>query len=325
MSVQPIFTPRRIGHINLFVSDVERARDFYRDVCGIDYVFFENGIRMAFMTNGSSHHDVGLMQAWSKARIGREGYVQPSTGRGERAGLNHLAFEMESQAELVECYRRGLAADLKFHGTTDHQISRSIYLFDPDSNLLEFYADAMDDWRGFYGAHHGELISGNWNPQQGQPDATARYVKRFEPTRVPGAVFHPRALHGAGLNVVDLDRSVRFYTEVAGLELTRRDADCALLETPVTHSPITLVLGRSAEHELGLHHASFEVLDADELACAGERAKTKGVRVNAQYAAFGRRGIVVADVDGYQLEFFCRDAHATGERLPRGFAAAPLH
>ena len=38
--------PRRLGHGNLFVSDVQRAIAFYRDVCGFDYVFHEDGIQM---------------------------------------------------------------------------------------------------------------------------------------------------------------------------------------------------------------------------------------------------------------------------------------
>lgn len=316
-----MFSPRRIGHINIFVSDVERARDFYRDVCGIDYVYFENDIHMAFMSNGSSHHDVGLMQAMNKARIGRDGYVQPSTGRGERAGLNHLAFEMESQASLVEGFRRARAAGLAFHGTTDHQISHSVYLFDPDRNLLEFYADAIDDWRDFYRARDGELISGVWDPEARPADTTARYVRQFDATRVPDAVFHPRTIRGAGLTVADLERSVRFYTDVAGLTLVRRDPECALLETPVTRSPLTLVAGRS---DLGLHHASFEVSDAAELASDTARAEARGVRINARYAAFGRRSVIVADDDGYLLEFYCRDAAATGAQVPRGFPAAPV-
>ena len=323
MSAQPVFTPRRIGHVNLFVSDVERARDFYRDVCGIDHVYFENDIQMAFMSNGSSHHDVGLMQAMGQARIGRDGYVQPSTGRGQRAGLNHLAFEMATETELVECFRRARAADLRFHGTTDHQISRSVYLFDPDGNLLEFYADMMDDWADFYRANHGALISGVWDPLAGVPDSAERYVKRFEPTQVTDAIFHPRLIVGAGLTVSDLSRSIRFYQDIVGLRLVSRNGDeSALLETAVAHSPLTLVVGRNADHELGLHHASFEVRDPAELAAAGARAKAKNIRVTSQFAAYGRRSVVVADDDGYQLEFFCRDKQATGTEVPRGFAAA---
>lgn len=313
----PIFTPRRIGHVNLFVSDVLRARDFYRDVLGIDYVYFENDIQMAFMSNGSSHHDVGLMQAMSKARIGRDGYVQPSTGRGERAGLNHLAFEMESEAELVQCHARGLAAGLRFHGATDHQISKSVYLFDPDGNMLEFYADAMDDWMGFYRANHGELISGAWDPQAHAPDTRSRYVQRFEPTRVAGATFHPRTIAGAGLNVSDLAASVRFYREVVGLALVREDGNVALLETPTARSPLALVRGRDPDHELGLHHASFELADPVDL----ERCRRGDLGVVAEFSAFGRRSVVVADADGYRLEFFHPDPAATGTAAPHGFAA----
>lgn len=318
MTAQSVFTPRRIGHVNLFVSDVEAARDFYEGVCGIKYVFFENDIRMAFMSNGSSHHDVGLMQAMNKARIGRDGYVQPSTGRGEAPGLNHLAFEMESEAELVGCYERALAAGLTFHGTTDHQISRSIYVFDPDMNLLEFYADMMEDWQRFYRENQGAMISGAWDPQANAPDTAARYVKRFEPAHVEQAPLHPKGLIGAGLYVSDLERSVRFYQEIVGLRLLQRDPAAALLETPVTGSRLTLVLARGAEMALRLHHASFEVADRTQLAAA----RSRGVRVKDEFAAFGWRSLVIEDADGYQLEFRCPDPAAEGRAVPAGFAAA---
>jgi len=100
------FSPRRLGHLNLFVRDVEKSAAFYRDVCGFQEVFREEGISMVFMSNGNTHHDLGLMEITDATRIGRDGHVQVKPGTGKTPGLNHLGFEMETELGLVEAYRR---------------------------------------------------------------------------------------------------------------------------------------------------------------------------------------------------------------------------
>ena len=55
------FHPRRLGHVNLYVSQLERSIEFYRDTCGIELVRIEAAIRGGFHSNGNTHHDVGLI------------------------------------------------------------------------------------------------------------------------------------------------------------------------------------------------------------------------------------------------------------------------
>src|SRR5579872_2743805 len=40
--------PRRIGHVNLYVSQLERSIDFYQKTCGLELVRLEPGIRGGF-------------------------------------------------------------------------------------------------------------------------------------------------------------------------------------------------------------------------------------------------------------------------------------
>jgi hypothetical protein len=74
-------------------------------------------------------------------RYGRDGMVQIPKTRGTAVGLNHLAWEMASERELVEAYKRTqplFDADL---WTADHIVAHSMYVPDPDGNLHELYAD----------------------------------------------------------------------------------------------------------------------------------------------------------------------------------------
>ena len=68
------FRPRRLGHANLFVSDLDRSMRFYNAVCGLEEVRREPAIRIGFLSNGNTHHDVGLVQSSTARRVGRGGF-----------------------------------------------------------------------------------------------------------------------------------------------------------------------------------------------------------------------------------------------------------
>src|SRR5690348_13796323 len=101
MAQRVSFAPRRLGHANLFVGDLDRSMAFYNGICGLEEVRREPGISAGFLTNGNSHHDIGLMQTMAAARVGREGHVQVPEGRGTRPGLNHFGWEMKNEASLI--------------------------------------------------------------------------------------------------------------------------------------------------------------------------------------------------------------------------------
>ena len=56
------FRPRRLGHVNLTVSDLERSMAFYTRVLGIEEVRREPDIKAGFLSNGNTHHDVALVE-----------------------------------------------------------------------------------------------------------------------------------------------------------------------------------------------------------------------------------------------------------------------
>jgi catechol-2,3-dioxygenase len=71
------FQPRRLGHVNLYVSQLERSIAYYEKVCGIELVRIEAAIRAGFHSNGNTHHDIGLIEiSKGEARLGRDGKVQ---------------------------------------------------------------------------------------------------------------------------------------------------------------------------------------------------------------------------------------------------------
>ena len=318
MSVQQTvrFAPRRLGHANLFVGDVERSARFYHEVCGLELVRREPAITAAFLSNGNTHHDVGLIQVSPEARRGRDGFVQPSGTRGKRPGLNHLGFEMESETELVAAYRRAVAAGVQVHSTADHIISRSVYLFDPSGNLLEFYSDALPDWRTVFNPEQEDLVTGAWTPGATPPADDRYYPVDPEIRRVPDALVPSRKVTYAVLGVPRLAESLAFYDEVVGLHPIAGDGErMAALRGSV--SPLDLVLFETADGQRpGLHHVAFEVASGDELGAARRRLQAAGVTLETEVESPAKRSLFVRDPDGMLIEFTHRRAAPAGRAAP---------
>jgi catechol 2,3-dioxygenase len=290
--MQPLFLPDRFAHANLFVADVEESVAFYRDVCGITEVFREPDIKAGFLSNGATHHDVGLMQVSTKPLIGRDGTVQNTMAKGRRPGLNHLAFHVASEATLIEAYRSAAQHGITVEKSLDHGMSRSLYLIDPDNVTVEFYVDTVADWRTYYAEHQNELISAQWNPDA-EPPATAFTPPGRCDTRVPGAEFASVEICGATLAVSDLAASRHFYEAVGGLEALNADSDSALLGIPGSSAPCLALVVAGDGEQAGLRSLWF-------LAEAGSRGLE------------GSDHKAVQDPNGIGITFF-----AGSDALPR--------
>lgn len=300
------FAPRRLGHANVFVGELERSMQFFNRVCGIEEVRREPEIGAGFLSNGNTHHDIGAMQSGGGIRVGRDGHVQIPEGRGQYAGLNHLGWEMDNEAALAAAWRRAVDAGIEPHRTVDHQLAHSIYLFDTDGNLHEFYADIVEDWRTIFNPDREDLVTGHWAPDA-QPASETRYWAKEPETRVvKDAIFHPRRMARAVLVAKDFARLKAFYIDIAGLEPVdaSRSADCALLRGSATRDGWDLALFAPREGLVpGLHHSVFEVTDERELLAAERRASAAGTPIEMILDRPDKRSIFIRDPDGMRYEF----------------------
>jgi catechol-2,3-dioxygenase len=134
----------RLNHAVLYVRDLEHSVAFYTDVLGFRRVgMTSEGFRGAafIQAPGSTNdHDLGLFEIGAGAG--------PSAAGRETVGLYHLAWEVDTLAELERLAARlGEAGALV--GASDHGTTKSLYAKDPDG--LEFEvawvvpADLLDD------------------------------------------------------------------------------------------------------------------------------------------------------------------------------------
>jgi len=121
------YTPKYLGHVNIFVRNAERSRQWYADVLGLHTYDFIPG-RAAFMAADlNQSHEVALIQVGEDAPGPQKGQV----------GLNHMAWMMGSLEDLKELYQRLKAREVPIDRVADHGISVGVYFHDPDGNGVE--------------------------------------------------------------------------------------------------------------------------------------------------------------------------------------------
>jgi catechol 2,3-dioxygenase len=305
ISQKVMFRPRRLGHGNLFVSDLETSMEFYTRVCGLTEVFREPPIKAGFLSNGSSHHDIALIETSDKTRLSGDGQTLISDKRGTRSGLNHFGWEMETEAELVEAYDRARDLEIDLHRTVNHQVSHSVYLFDPEGNYHEFYADATDNWREVWRRNNADVLTVKWSPEEAPPSTSPRYTADADLKPAPDAVIPTRQVRHGALVASDYQGLLRFYTEVAGLEITYSPSDgsFAVLSGTLSGRDLT-ILPATEGRSPGMHHVGFELFDERELLKAEERLKSEGISPETVVDHPTKRAVFLKDPDGILLEFY---------------------
>jgi catechol 2,3-dioxygenase len=128
-----------LGHAVLYVRDLERSRHFYGDLLGLPAIGPPLAGAAAF-GGGRTHHELLLIEVGPSA-------TSPPAGR--RTGLYHLGFKIgTTDDELRGAWRELEEAGVTIVGASDHVVTHSLYLLDPDGNELELYIDVQPErWR----------------------------------------------------------------------------------------------------------------------------------------------------------------------------------
>jgi catechol 2,3-dioxygenase-like lactoylglutathione lyase family enzyme len=150
MSTAP-FQLGKIGHVALYVADLQRSIRFYTEVLGFEVSdLYEDDMMpggAAFLRCNPDHHGVALFKASEQHQAG--------------AGLHHMAFEVPSLDDVVRAraHLRKHDVPVDFDGRRRAGVQIAVEFRDPDGHRLEIYwgidqiapgekARPADEWKG---------------------------------------------------------------------------------------------------------------------------------------------------------------------------------
>ncbi|HYT53069.1 MAG TPA: VOC family protein [Verrucomicrobiae bacterium] len=125
------FKIRRLGHVVLQVTDLERSLLFYTQVLGFKVTeIYSEDLQpggFAFLRCHTDHHSIAL--------------VGTGAGRSRHTELHHIAFEVGSLSEVFNVRERlrEQGATITFEGRRRAGCQIAVEFLDPDGHCLEIY------------------------------------------------------------------------------------------------------------------------------------------------------------------------------------------
>ena len=221
-----------IGRVRLVVGDLEGSVAFYERAIGLRVL----------------ERDGDVVQLGADAPLVELAGDPDAPPRPPGStGLFHLALLVPSRAELARAVRRVADSGWRFTGASDHFVSESVYLRDPEGNGIEIYRDRpREEWE--------------WDGDEIRMGTVAldldAVMAELPGTGDPG-MADGTAMGHVHLQVAALDAAEPFYTGELGLDVTVRSY------------PGALFLSRGGYH----HHVGLNVW-----ATAGGAAPPTGAR-----------------------------------------------
>jgi catechol 2,3-dioxygenase len=126
---------KELGHVVFYVTNIQKMVAFYEGILGFTLIHADG--HMALFGTPRTHHEMLLIE------IG--GTVQPKT---MQHGLYHVGLKIgDTPEDIQRAYKELVAKGVTIYGASDHTVTHSLYIEDPDGNEIELYADVSDIWK----------------------------------------------------------------------------------------------------------------------------------------------------------------------------------
>lgn len=195
----------KIGMVSLKVADLENQLVFYQQVLGFQ-LHWHAGNRAGLGAGGTD-----LLQLTEEPGLRRYRGV---------TGLYHFAVLFPNRHELARALARLIV--LKYPNyPTDHIMTKTTYLNDPEGNGIELYAESPED--GTWSLANGEYITrhadGSLSDGREPLDVEALLKHLSEDDRLDLPVPPETRLGHIHLHIRDIDEAVDFYHGTLGFDV----------------------------------------------------------------------------------------------------------
>ncbi len=200
------------GTVALTVASLERMLDFYQNVLGLRLHRRDGNVAAL----GAGGPDLLLLHENPAAR----------RYRGV-AGLYHFAVLLPNHRELARVIARLLSVRYPNY-PTDHIMTKTTYLDDPEGNGIELYCESPEDGEFVIegGRFYARRADGTWSDGREPLDLNALFA-HLQPGADPltdsgqalSAPMPPETRIGhVHLHVADLDEAMHFYHDILGFD-----------------------------------------------------------------------------------------------------------
>jgi len=185
-----------MGPVHLTVSDLARSLEYYRAAIGLE-VLDEDGARAS----------LGVGETRLLVLVEERG-ARPAVGH---TGLYHFALLVPTRAALATWLAHAVRDRVRLVGLSDHFVSESLYLSDPDGHGIEIYADRpRERWEGLVAERMTTLPL----------DVDSLLGELDDPRSAPFDGLLPGTTMGhVHLKVSAIDQTVAFYRDAVGFGL----------------------------------------------------------------------------------------------------------
>jgi catechol 2,3-dioxygenase len=261
-----------VGAVHLAVTDPDRALRFYRDYVGLtSLAASEDAVRL-----GAGTRELVVLHP------GAERPVVPRT-----SGLYHLALLVPDRRELARVIAR-LGALGWDQYPTDHVMTKANYLWDPDGNGIEVYAESPED--GTMGFANGTMFATDkeGRPRSGRDpiDLTELFSHLTENDSIQAPMPEATRMGHVHLHVADVDEALSFYHDLVGFDVMGHMPGVGFVSAGGYHHHLGLNTwaGQGARPappgSAGLRHFTIELPTGHDLDSVVSRLEHAGVAVS---------------------------------------------
>jgi len=193
-----------IGTVALTVTRLERSLEFYRSLLGFRVHRREGPVAAL----GAGGPDLLVLHENSGAR----------RYRGV-SGLYHVALLVPGRRELARIVARLFRARYP-NSPTDHIMTKTTYLDDPDGNGVEVYCESPEDGEFVITDEifYARRADGTWSDGREALDLEALFTHLAPDDDLDAPLERGSRIGHIHLHVGDLDRAVAFYHDILGFD-----------------------------------------------------------------------------------------------------------
>jgi catechol 2,3-dioxygenase len=194
-----------IGHVSLTVANLENQLLFYQQALGFQLHWREDN-RAGLGAGG-----VDLLILTEEPNLKRYRGV---------TGLYHFAVLFPNRRELARVVGRLFALKIR-NSPTDHIMTKTTYLDDPEGNGIELYCESPEDgsWTMKDGKYETRRKDGSWSDGREPLDVEALLTHLTEDDRLDVSILPETRVGHMHLHVRDIPEALGFYHDVLGFDV----------------------------------------------------------------------------------------------------------